>query len=144
MKKKFIFAVLVILAFGLSIGCAKDAIAYESPVDVTIKNESSNPISIRIIESQLTLYSDSSFSKDVVQALSDQIDLPAKTNSFITIDLGSCFDSDWIGFEYETYGNDWSYSGFNIFNTIKSIKNSGKCEIIITNQVMMGLPAYEF
>lgn len=82
MKKKFIFAVLVMLAFGLSIGCAKDSIVYDCPVDVTIRNESSNSISVRVIESQLTLYSNDGFSKDVVQVLSTQVDLPPSYSEF--------------------------------------------------------------
>ena len=55
MKKKFIFAVLVMLAFGLSIGCANASTSTPSaqvPIEYTITNNYSDgtDISVRICE----------------------------------------------------------------------------------------------
>ena len=53
MKKKFIFAVLVMLAFSLSIGCANEpSVEVQVPIEYTITNNYSDGtnISVRFCE----------------------------------------------------------------------------------------------
>lgn len=48
MKKKFIFAVLVMLTFGLSIGCANTSASIQVPIEYMITNQLDDGIDVTV------------------------------------------------------------------------------------------------
>lgn len=73
MKKKIIFAVLVILAFGLSIGCANATASAQVPIEYMIVNNYSDgtDISVRFCETGgiPNTYDEWKYGDEIVQVL---------------------------------------------------------------------------
>ena len=98
MKKKFIFAVLVMLAFGLSIGCANTSTSVQVPIEYMISNQLDDGIDVTVRFCEVGSMPDGNreWNPEIIQVLtSPQYIGNGQTKTF-TIDVGSCMEYDAI------------------------------------------------
>ena len=119
MKKKFIFAVLVMLAFSLSIGCANATTSAQVSIEYMITNQLDDGIdvSVRFCETGAMPSYNGNWNPEIIQVLtSPQYIGNGQTKTF-TIDVGDCMEYNSIyveatqikNGEYSGYGSaDWS------------------------------------
>lgn len=92
MKKKFIFAVLVILAFGLSIGCANES-SVEVPVEYLIYNKCGNGIDVEIRVCEVGIIpNNDSWDNEIIQVLTPPILIKDGEMKTVVVDVSNCME----------------------------------------------------
>lgn len=121
MKKKFIFTVLVILAFGLSIGCANTTTSAQVPIEYMITNNYSDgtDISVRICEMGWLRQEGNEWEYEIFQVLtSPQYIENGKTKTFV-VDVKDCMEYNFLYIEASWFkGDKYAGSGWVAFDNI--------------------------
>lgn len=138
MKKKFIFTVLVMLAFGLFIGCANTEGELVTPIEYAIYNSSKYNVSIRVYEAQEDWSDDNGWqavTDHYVQILTDEpIFIKSGNRSTFVVDVSSCAKYAYIGIEMTWMDPDGHYigKGSGYYNRINNVLSNNDGKIIIT------------
>ena len=132
MKKKFIFAVLVMLAFGLSIGYANESSA-QVPIEYTIYNKLKDGVDvyIRVLEMRRTSNNDLYYN-DVIQVLTPVFFIKNGETKTFTADVSNCMKKNILYVEEYQYKENECYGGgYAGWTSVEQVLETGKVEFII-------------